>query len=156
MVADRRPDRHAAPSPAPDRERPTAVIALNDRVALGVYQAAQQLGLSIPDDLSVVSFDDSDLARWLNPGLSSLAIPHYEMGRRAVEILVDDPSGTRIELLPMPFRARESIGRLAGARRGRRRGARPVSASSVASTPEAHQRSRGRPRTRRTPSGGDR
>ncbi len=107
----------------PTAERPTAVIALNDRVAMGVYQAAQQLGLSIPDDLSVVSFDDSDLARWLNPGLSSLAIPHFEMGRRAVEILVDDPSGTRIELLPMPFRARESIGRLAGTRRGRRRGA---------------------------------
>ena len=107
----------------PTAERPTAVIALNDRVAMGVYQAAQQLGLSIPDDLSVISFDASDLARWLHPGLSSVAIPPSEMGRRAVEILLDDPSGTRIDLLPMPFRARESIARLGGSRRGRRRGA---------------------------------
>jgi hypothetical protein len=42
------------------------------------------------------------------------------MGRRAVEILLDDPSGTQIDLLPMPFRARESIARLGGSRRGRR------------------------------------
>jgi LacI family transcriptional regulator len=96
---------------------------MNDRVAMGVYQAAQQLGLSIPGDLSVVSFDDSDLARWLDPGLSSLAIPHYEMGRRAVEILLDDASGHRIELLPMPFRARDSVAKPADSRRGRRRGA---------------------------------
>ena len=107
----------------PTAVRPTAVIAMNDRVAMGVYQAAQQLGLSIPGDLSVVSFDDSDLARWLDPGLSSLAIPHYEMGRRAVEILLDHSPGTRIELLPMPFRARESVAPPAAARRGRRRGA---------------------------------
>jgi len=107
----------------PTADRPTAVIAMNDRVAMGVYQAAQQLGLSIPGDLSVVSFDDSDLARWLDPGLSSLAIPHYEMGRRAVEILLDDASGHRIELLPMPFRARDSVAKPADSRRGRRRGA---------------------------------
>ena len=107
----------------PTADRPTAVIAMNDRVAMGVYQAAQQVGLSIPGDLSVVSFDDSDLARWLDPGLSSLAIPHYEMGRRAVEILLDDASGHRIELLPMPFRARDSIATPADSRRGRRRAA---------------------------------
>lgn len=104
-------------------ERPTAVIALNDRVAMGVYQTAQQVGLTIPGELSVVSFDDSDLARWLYPGLSSIAIPHYEMGRRAVEILLDGRDGTTVELLPMPFRARESIARPLSPRRGRRRGA---------------------------------
>ena len=45
----------------------------------------------------MVSFDDSDIARWLNPGLSSLAIPHYEMGRRAVDILLDGSTDNRIE-----------------------------------------------------------
>jgi LacI family transcriptional regulator len=104
----------------PTAERPTAVIALNDRVAMGVYQAAQQVGLTIPQDLSVVSFDDSDVARWLNPGLSSLAIPHYEMGRRAVDMLLDGPTDNRIELLPMPFRSRDSVTR-PWAARGRRR-----------------------------------
>ena len=104
----------------PTAERPTAMIALNDRVAMGVYQAAQQVGLAIPQDLSVVSFDDSDVARWLNPGLSSLAIPHYEMGRRAVDVLLDGSSDNRIELLPMPYRSRDSVTRPWTAR-GRRR-----------------------------------
>jgi LacI family transcriptional regulator len=106
----------------PTAVRPSAVIAMNDRVAMGVYQAAQQVGLSIPGDFSVVSFDDSDVARWLHPALSSLAIPHYEMGRRAVEVLLDGGTGNRIELLPMPYRARESVARPPTARR-RRRGA---------------------------------
>ena len=43
------------------------MIALNDRAAMGVYQAVAAAGLRIPDDLSVVSFDNSDLARWLDP-----------------------------------------------------------------------------------------
>ena len=68
--------------------RPTAFICLNDRLALGTYQAAQSLGLSAPQDFSVISFDDSDLAGWLQPQLSSIAIPHFEMARRAVEILL--------------------------------------------------------------------
>ena len=54
--------------------RPTALICLNDRIALGAYQAVSDAGLVIPDDLSVVSFDDSDLASWMRPGLSSLAL----------------------------------------------------------------------------------
>lgn len=104
----------------PTAAHPTAVIAMNDRVAMGVYQAAQQIGLSIPGDLSVVSFDDSDVARWLHPGLSSLAIPHYEMGRRAVELLLDGADGNRIETLPMPYRPRESVARPASSRRRQR------------------------------------
>ncbi|MBK8460929.1 MAG: substrate-binding domain-containing protein [Micropruina sp.] len=46
----------------------TAVIAMNDRVAFGVYQAAQERGLRIPSDLSVVSFDDEEIASYLRPG----------------------------------------------------------------------------------------
>jgi LacI family transcriptional regulator len=94
----------------PPRDRPTAVIALNDRAAMGVYQAAAAAGLQIPQQLSVISFDDSDLAGWLVPGLTSLALPHLEMGRRAVEMLLAGPSnGQRLQRMPMPLRERASI-----------------------------------------------
>lgn len=90
--------------------RPRAVICLNDRVALGAYQALAEVGLRIPADVSVVSFDDSDLAGWLRPQLTSVAIPHLEIGRRAVELLLapSDPPG--VVRVPMPLRERESIG----------------------------------------------
>jgi len=90
--------------------RPTAVICLNDRVAMGVYQALAARGLSVPADLSVVSFDDSDLAVWLQPALSSIALPHREMATIAVELLLGEgpPAGEEIRV-PMPVRLRDSI-----------------------------------------------
>ena len=90
--------------------RPTAFVCLNDRIAVGTYQAAAEFDLAIPGDLSVLSFDDSDLASWLRPGLTSVAIPHFELGRRAVEILLDPDKPTGVQRIPMPLRNRESIG----------------------------------------------
>jgi len=90
--------------------RPTAFICLNDRIAVGTYQAAAEFGLAIPRDLSVVSFDDSDLASWLQPGLTSVAIPHFELGRRAVEILLAPEKSTAVQRIPMAMRERRSIG----------------------------------------------
>ena len=72
------------------RTRPAALICLNDRIALGAYQAIQQAGLRIPQDVSVVAFDDSVMAGWLQPGLSSVALPHYEMGRLATDLLIKE------------------------------------------------------------------
>jgi LacI family transcriptional regulator len=89
--------------------RPTAFICLNDRIAMGAYQACTELGLSVPQDISMVSFDDSDLARWLRPKLTSVAIPHFEMGRRAVELLLTPERPTIIERVPMPLRRRDSV-----------------------------------------------
>jgi LacI family transcriptional regulator len=77
---------------------------------VGTYQAAAEFGLAIPHDLSVVSFDDSDLASWLQPGLTSVAIPHFELGRRAVEILLAPEKPTATQRIPMPMRERRSIG----------------------------------------------
>ncbi len=68
---------------------PSALICLNDRVAMGVYQALSEHHLRVPDDVSVISFDGSDLATWLRPRLTSLALPFTEMGSRAVEILMN-------------------------------------------------------------------
>lgn len=90
-------------------KRPTAFICLNDRIAMGVYQAADSVGLSVPQDFSVISFDDSDLAGWLQPALTSIGIPHFEMGRRSVEILLGTDRTPVIERIPMPIRVRESV-----------------------------------------------
>ncbi|MFN8189193.1 MAG: LacI family DNA-binding transcriptional regulator [Nocardioidaceae bacterium] len=90
--------------------RPAAVICLNDRVAFGVYQAMTDAGLRIPDDLSVVSFDDSELAGWLRPGLTSVALPLFEMGVRAVETLLASDPMPRLQRVQMALRRRGSVG----------------------------------------------
>ncbi|WP_171814480.1 LacI family DNA-binding transcriptional regulator [Arthrobacter dokdonensis] len=70
-------------------DRPTALFCYNDRMAMGAYRAATELGLTIPRDLSVVGFDNQELiAANLFPGLTTVALPHYEMGVWAVETLV--------------------------------------------------------------------
>ncbi|MFL6129830.1 MAG: LacI family DNA-binding transcriptional regulator [Mycobacteriales bacterium] len=92
---------------------PSALVCMNDRVAFGTYQALQEAGVGIPGDVSVVSFDDSDLASWLRPQLTSVALPHHDLGWRAVELLLAaDPAhpATEIERLPMPLRERLSVG----------------------------------------------
>jgi LacI family transcriptional regulator len=89
--------------------RPSALICLNDRVAMGVYQALAEAGLVVPDDVSVVSFDDSDLAGWLRPRLTSAAIPHFEMGRRAIEVLLAEDRQQQAHLVPMTLHERESV-----------------------------------------------
>jgi LacI family transcriptional regulator len=69
--------------------RPTAIFSFNDRMAMGVYHAAAERGLRIPEDLSVVGFDNQDLiAEGLRPRLTTVALPHYEMGAWALETLI--------------------------------------------------------------------
>ena len=89
--------------------RPTAIIAMNDRVAHGVYQAAGTAGVRIPEELSVISFDNSDLAWWLEPELTSIDLPYFEMGARAVEIVLGGIGTDGPELLAMRLHARDSI-----------------------------------------------
>lgn len=94
--------------------RPRALICLNDRVAFGAYQAIADAGLRIPDDVSVVSFDDSELARWLRPQLTSVALPYFDMGRMAVESVLGlrpETAGDRRQdqLVAMPLRERGSV-----------------------------------------------
>jgi LacI family transcriptional regulator len=89
--------------------RPTAVVCMNDRLAFGAYQALADAGLSVPRDISVVSFDDDPIAAWLRPGLSTVALPHETMGRRAVDLLLGG-QGTGTTLVPMSLRRRRSVG----------------------------------------------
>src|SRR5580704_14585011 len=62
---------------------PTAVMALNDVIAVGALHAAWKAGLSLPRDLSVTGFDDISLARYTMPELTTAAQPVFEMGRKA-------------------------------------------------------------------------
>lgn len=70
-------------------EPPTAIFCGNDRTALGTYRAALELGLSIPEDLSVVGFDDQEiLSTIFRPRLATFRLPHEEMGRLGVDTLL--------------------------------------------------------------------
>ncbi len=91
--------------------RPQALICLNDRIALGTYQALREAGQVIPDDVSVISFDDSELAAWLRPQLTSISLPHYQLGWEAVERLLGPESGPLVHRVPMPVRRRASTGK---------------------------------------------
>lgn len=72
------------------RHPPTALFCFNDRMAMGAFRAAQELGLSVPHDLSVVGFDNQEIiAEALSPSLTTVALPYYEMGSAAVETLAD-------------------------------------------------------------------
>lgn len=67
-------------------DRPTAVFASNDLQAIGVYQAAREAGLRVPDDVSVVGFDDLPVAAWLDPPLTTVHQPLSQMAAAATEL----------------------------------------------------------------------
>jgi LacI family transcriptional regulator len=78
---------------------PTAIFAGSDQQAFGLYEAARQRGLRIPQDLSVVGFDDLPVSRWVSPPLTTVRQPLAEMGRAAAQML-----GDLIEGNPLPSR----------------------------------------------------
>lgn len=65
------------------------LVCLNDRVAMGAYQALAEAGVRVPQDVAVVSFDGSELATWLRPQVTSVSLPFAELGERAVDALMD-------------------------------------------------------------------
>ena len=68
---------------------PTAIFCGNDLMAIGVMEAAAEKGLAVPEQLSVMGYDDQELARYTHPPLSTLVLPNYEMGQKAAEMLID-------------------------------------------------------------------
>jgi LacI family transcriptional regulator, repressor for deo operon, udp, cdd, tsx, nupC, and nupG len=77
-------------------EPPTAVLCANDEMAFGAIRTAREAGLRVPDDLSVVGFDDLNLAAFYNPPLTSVHIPRHELGRRAARALIDQLEGHHV------------------------------------------------------------
>ena len=69
-------------------DRPTAIFCCSDTIAIGAYQAIQNQGLRIPQDISIMGYDDIELARYLFPSLSTISQPKAELGRLAVETLL--------------------------------------------------------------------
>lgn len=84
-------------------DHPTAVFVSSDQMALGVYEALRQRGLRVPDDVSVVGFDDLPEARWSSPPLTTVRQPLADMGRLAVRtvhrlVLNETIESSRVEL----------------------------------------------------------
>ncbi|WP_277207439.1 LacI family DNA-binding transcriptional regulator [Isoptericola croceus] len=98
----------------PADRRPTAVFCFNDRMAAGIYVAAHRRGLDVPGDLSVVGYDDQQLvAGELDPPLTTIALPHAQMGRWATEVALGvrtPPEDDQPHLVPCPVVHRDSVG----------------------------------------------
>jgi LacI family transcriptional regulator len=93
-------------------DRPTAVVAGNDLLAIGCYDALAESGLRCPDDVSVVGFNDMPFISRLQPPLTSVRVPQYELGVEAARLLLDQLSGRtvtpRVVLLPVQLVERGS------------------------------------------------
>jgi DNA-binding LacI/PurR family transcriptional regulator len=76
------------------RRRPTAILAASDPMALGALDAAQELGLRVPRDLSIVGFDDTPAATHVSPALTTVARPYREMGAAAVRLVLEALAAT--------------------------------------------------------------
>jgi len=99
-------------------DRPSAILACSDYIAIGVLEVTRRMGLSVPSDLSLVGFDDMPFAELVDPGLTSVRQPIAEMGQHAVEKLialiarkVPPPSLTR---LPVNLIVRHSVAQQQG------------------------------------------
>ncbi|RMW42320.1 LacI family DNA-binding transcriptional regulator [Lactiplantibacillus pentosus] len=99
-----------------NKDRPTAIVVASDPMAMGVYKAISKTGLTIPDDVSVVSFDDVEMNQYLVPSLSSVRMEAKEMGKTAVKLARDrmiEPSNMPMQLIcASKLMIRESIKKL--------------------------------------------
>ena len=84
--------------PAP----PTAIFCANDMTALGCYEALKERGLAIPQDVAVVGYDDREVAQYARPPLTTVLLPHREMGARAADLLVALKAGHRVRSVTVP------------------------------------------------------
>lgn len=91
---------------------PTAIIAANDMMALGVMQELRERGLHVPDDISIVGFDDIAFTSLCHPQLTTVRLPRTELGRKAVEALmaiIEHPERQGVEInIPTYFVLRDS------------------------------------------------
>lgn len=94
-------------------ERPTALWALNDRMALGALQWAHERGVRVPDDLSIAGFDDIGAAALSQPSLTTVRLPSYREGQEAIDLLfrlLDGAEAPRETLVPTDVIIRSSTG----------------------------------------------
>ena len=105
--------RRAAETLLDQSDRPTAVFCFNDRMAAGAYAVARRLGLSIPEDLSIVGFDNQVLvSEAIDPPLTTVQLPHVEMGRWAMEralTLLNEEAEPQLRRMLCPLVERGSV-----------------------------------------------
>jgi len=92
---------------------PEFIFAMTYPIALGIYEAAKELGVRIPHDVDVICFGDSDVSRVISPALSCVAQPSYEQGSKAVELMIStlahpDPAKEQHLVLPTELVLRET------------------------------------------------
>jgi DNA-binding LacI/PurR family transcriptional regulator len=94
--------------------RPTAIFACNDLMAFGVLQAARELSLRCPEDLSIAGFDSLEFTKLTDPSLTSVYQPGYQLGATAARLLLQRVDGMRSApervLLPTELKKRDSVG----------------------------------------------
>ncbi len=90
LYGDLRPEfgREAADRLMAGKSRPTAILAINDQMAIGAMRAVHRLGLRVPEEVSVVGFDDIALASFVTPALTTMALPLHHMGVAAGEMIL--------------------------------------------------------------------
>jgi LacI family transcriptional regulator len=96
------------------RNPPTAIFCSNDLMAMGCYEALKELGKRIPEDVAVVGYDDREIAQFARPPLTTILLPHFEMGTRAAEYIINN-TGPRKGRQPQikvecPLVERSSVG----------------------------------------------
>jgi LacI family transcriptional regulator len=100
------------------RERPTAVFAANDLMALGVSYATQEAGLKVPDDIAIVGYDDRDFAGFVRPALTTVQMPCEKMGHAAAESLLSLIRGEVKAIEPILVRGELIVRQSCGAKVG--------------------------------------
>jgi LacI family transcriptional regulator len=101
-------------------EPPTAIFAFNDMLAIGALQAARARGLHVPEDLSIVGFDDTAEASLVTPPLTTVRQPLAEMGRMAVNLLIRILEEQRFEALHVELATKLTLRESTAAPAGRR------------------------------------
>jgi LacI family transcriptional regulator len=103
----------------PAAQRPTAIFAANDSMAIGALSAAHDAGLAVPDEIAITGFDDIPIAQYTSPPLTSVRVPIIELGERATERLVQQLAGDRrragSEILATTLVVRQSCGGITSA-----------------------------------------
>ena len=97
----------------PEHHRPTAMFCFNDRMATGAYTAIHARALQIPGDISIIGYDDQQfIAAEQDPPLTTIALPHYEMGRWAMEVALGIREGgvDAVHQMECPVIRRDSVG----------------------------------------------
>jgi LacI family transcriptional regulator len=98
------------------KDPPTAIFCANDLMALGCYEALKELGERIPEDVAVIGYDDREIAQFTRPPLTTVLLPHFEMGTLAAEYLLNNPvqsKGRQAQIkVECPLVERNSVGPL--------------------------------------------